>query len=83
MNFSFLLIFGNLTPLFFAIVAFAYLITTGGIVKAVLAQNIVNIMIIILSLYINNTFSYQLDIQTLIIFEFLNFIITIFILQKS
>jgi len=78
---SSLLIFGEYTPFFFSIIAIAYIMTIGGLLKGLYAGVFTNLIIIILTYGINSYFNYNLDLLSLIILEIL--LATLWILSLS
>jgi len=78
---SSLLIFGEYTPLFFSIIALAYIMTVGGILKGLYAGLFSNLMIIMFTYGINTYFNYNLDLLSLVILEIV--LATLWILSLS
>jgi len=68
-NWNSVLIFGNFTPLFFSIIATAYIMNVGGILKGLFSSIFVNLFIIILTHFINTYWGYQLDLLSLVVYE--------------
>ena len=66
-----LLIFGNFTPLFFSIIAIAYIMNVGGILKGLFSGIFINLIIVIITYFVNYYWGYQLDLLSLVVLEIL------------
>jgi hypothetical protein len=78
-----LLIFGNFTPLFFSLIATAYIMNVGGILKGLFSSIFVNLLIIILTYSINYYWGYQLDLLSLVVYEILLAVAWVLSLSKT
>ena len=78
-----MLIFGEFTPLFFSLVALAYVMTIGGILKGLYAGSLVNLLIIILTYWLNSYFHTSLDLTSLVALEILLATVWILSLGKT
>jgi hypothetical protein len=78
-----LLIFGNFTPLFFSLIAIAYIMNVGGILKGLFSGIFVNLLIIILTYFVNSYWGYQLDLVSLVVLEILLAVSWILSLSKT
>jgi hypothetical protein len=83
LDWSATLIFGEFTPLFFSLIALAYVMTVGGILKGLYAGSLINLLIIILTYWLNSYFHTSLDLVSLVALEIFLAVIWLLSLGKT
>jgi hypothetical protein len=78
-----MLIFGDFTPLFFSLIALAYVMTVGGILKGLYAGSLINLLIIVLTYWLNSYFHTSLDLISLVVLEIFLAVVWILSLGKT
>lgn len=77
-----ILIFGDFTLLFTAILAMVYMMVAGGVVKGIYGSAFFTLLLIIFGYYINTTYNFTQDLFTLVILELLLIILAVLSIQK-
>jgi len=83
LDWSAMLIFWEFTPLFFSLVAIAYIMTVGGILKGLYAGLLTNLLIIILTYWLNTAFNLSLDLMSLVVVEIVLAVAWVLSLSKA
>lgn len=64
-----ILIFGPVTPFFISFIAFIYLMLVGGFLKGIYSSLIFNLLVLLATIFLNNTFNLGLDYLSLVAFQ--------------
>lgn len=82
-DFKGVLIFGEMTPFFISLVALLYMVSKGGVLKGLYGSLGFNLIIIIITYWLNSTYNLNLDLFTLVLMELFLIIIWVFSLLKT
>lgn len=69
LDFKDMLIFGPYTPMFISVAAFVYMLAHGGTLKGLYGGLFFNLLVILVSHWLNITYNLNFDLLVLVIFE--------------
>lgn len=83
MEVSQIFIFGDFTLLFTSIIAFCYMMMSGGFLKGLYGGMFFNLLMIMLGYWLNTAYDFTQNLLVLVIFEMLMVILWVMSIRKA